>query len=233
MADDVGTTGPMIRELRVASALFLLVLMAYFLCSTGSIDTIDSQIRYEGTKGVLETGFPLVRRTLPRLDWYYFSPLGEGVASGYGVSPHLVYAPFLFLLQQYGGSMDFEQYWFSHINQLIAAATMVLLFLFYRAMGFSRRDGVIWTLLCAFCTQHFVTGASTFYQSLQCFFLVGTIFCAFRAGQLRSLFWTAGSGLMLFGLLNIKPAYGIFIPFVAMLLISHESGKAVIDRLQF
>ena len=231
MADAVGTAGPMIRELRVASALFLLVLMAYFLCSTGRIDIIDSQIRYEGTRGVLQTGFPLISPNYRGGTGVMNTSLGPDVyASSYGVSPHLVYAPFLAFLQQFERGMDFEQFWFSHINQLFAAATMLILFLFYRAMGFTLRDSVLWTLLCAFFTQFFATATSTFYQPLQGFFLVGSLFCAFRAGQLRSLLWTAGSGLMLFGLINLKPAYGVFIPFVALLLLSREQEKITIDR---
>lgn len=213
-----------------ACALFLIVLMVYFLTSTGRIDIIDTQIRLEGTRGVLATGLPLLND--PALQAFGKpTRLGDSVkASGYGVSPHLIYAPFLLAIQSFDGTVDFEQFWFSHINHLFAAGTIVVLFYFYLAIGFGMATAVRWSLVCAFFTQFFVTATSTFYQPFQGFFLFAAMFFAYKAGRSHSFIHAIASGVLFAVVINIKPSYIILAPAIALLFASWQEARVEIKK---
>ena len=117
-----------------AIGLFLFTLAVYFLLSPGRIDTTDSQVRFDATIGVLNTGIPLINN--PYLEHTLGATRanleGRPLVSIYAPASQLIYAPFLkviFLLV--GDNREVSQFWFSHINRIFSAAIIVLLFYFY------------------------------------------------------------------------------------------------------
>ncbi len=219
------------RSFLAVFSIFLITLSVYFLLSPGRIDMTDTLVRMEGTRGVLATGFPIIDPFLSKTTGVNKTSLGENIyASAYGVSPHLIYAPLLKIIQAFNNSLDFEQFWFSHVNHLFASLTIVILFLFYTNMGLKVKEAVFWSLICAFFTQFFVTATSSFYQSFQGFFLLLSAFLAFKSGRHQSWIYAFGAGASFFILLNIKPSYIVFFPALILLLANTDTNKIKITK---
>jgi len=218
-------------KLVVSFSIFLITTSIYFLLSPGRIDQADSLVRLEGTKGVIETGFPVIDPALKGMSNVIKSGVGEyDYASGYGVSPHFLYVPFVGLIKSFSEEMDFEQFWFSHINHVFAGATIVLLFLFYLSLNLGIRDAVIWAFACAFFTQFFVTATSSFYQVFQGFFLLLSVFFAFYAGKNQSFAYVLLSGISFFIFIMIKASFIVFAPAIALLLLEVQDGKLLVSK---
>lgn len=215
----------------VPFSIFLITVSIYFLLSPGRIDMTDSLVRLEGTKGVLQTGFPIVDSKLGATTGVGKTKLGENIyASMYGVSPHLLYAPFVKMIQVANGGFDAEMFWFSHINHLFAGLSIAVLFLFYSGMGLRLKDAVLWSLICAFFTQFFVTATSSFYQILQGCLLLLAVFFAYQAGRRQSFTYVLLASIFFVVFVNIKMSYVILAPFIGLLFLYIENNKIKITR---
>lgn len=210
------------NALVTAVGIFLLVGAVYAVVSSGRIDIIDGQYRFEVAKNIVEDAS--VQVSDPNLDEVN---QGEtGAYSPYSISGSVVAIPLIWLAKITGPStINREQFFFSFTSAVLGAASMAVLFLFYVYLGISRRSAIGWTLVTAFATLLFTASATVFDQAQQAFFLITPCFLAWIGAKRDSMPLMVAAGVLLAILVNFQNSYAIMFPGVALAALG-EYGTA-------
>jgi hypothetical protein len=204
-------------------AVFAILLGAYLATSSFRIETIDTAVRLEVARGLVERGSPDVPRMHMRTP---FGVVGsfEGRDgkhySVYGLGQSLLMIPFV----RFGGELDSRLV--TLINPLATAATGALLVMIASLLGYSGRAGVRLGLLFGLCTLAWPQSKLTFEAPLEMLALVVGVY-----GLMRSSARGAALAGLAFGFaLLLRPSAVLMAPGLGWLL-SHrepaERGRAI------
>ena len=151
--------------------LFLFFTAIYLLTSsyTSVYDTDASQARYEVTRSIVE-------------NFELSIPKGMGVKgidgrdySWFGVGSSAIAVPF-YIFGSFAGSPDYAV---SIMNQLIGAATVVLVFLFSLALGYSTRISLTVSLFYGLGTFAWPLSKQPFDHTVETFFVIFSVYFAY------------------------------------------------------
>lgn len=193
--------------------LILSVFAIYFLTSSGRIDTIDGQWRFEVLRNILTNGTPEV--TDPSILWFA-TEIGRGgrYYCTYGFSGSVIALPLVLagVLINPSAGLDGAQFLFSLVSPILGSLTVGLLFVFYRKLSFDRKASLTWSLIFAFSSIFFPVTGSVFDQTQNAFFLLLAVFAAHEAFSRNSMSAAVIGGLSFAILANYKEAFFILFP---------------------
>lgn len=203
------------NDLWICVGLFAVGVAVYVLSGPGRIDMTDGQWRYEVSLGLVETGRPVVRDPLlarsgiPGPDGHLYS--------AYGAGGSMAGAPLVWL-GSLGEDPDGElrRFLFSHTSALFAAALLVVLYLFYRALGVRATGAVGWTLVTGFASLLWPLATSTFDQAQHALIVLAALFLAFLSARRGSMALAAAGGVVGGLLLSYQEVYVILLPALAL-----------------
>jgi hypothetical protein len=216
------------RSVIVAIGVFLLVGALYAAVSSGRIDMIDGQYRFEVGKNLLDKHSlqihdPFLRAAVPGVG-------GSERYSPYGISGSIVSLPLLAWAKISGApSRDREQFFFSLTSPLFGAATAALLFLFMATLDVPPQRALFWTLAAAVATLAFPVATSVFDQTQHGFFVLAGCYLAFLAARRDSLSLAAAGGAMLAVLVNFQVTDALMLPTIGIASLA-AGGASPRDR---
>ena len=210
-----------------AIGVFLLVSVVYVLASSGRIDIIDGQYRFEVAKNIVDDHS--IQLMDPYLD---FGVEGiTGVYSPYGIAGSLTGAPLVALANALGPrSLDRQQFFFSFTSALFGGATAGLLFLFYVVLGVRFRPALAWTFVAAFATLTFAVAGSVFDQVQHGFFILAACFFALLSARYDSMRFAIAGGVALAVLVNFQETYVIVLPTLAVAALGAATTDPTVRR---
>jgi hypothetical protein len=193
--------------------LFVLFTSVYLLTSSGvCLDSDASIARYELTRSIVESHDLSI-------------PAGSGLSgadgrdySWFGLGYSLFSVPF-YLISKFLGTDT--GYMISLINQLVGAATVILVFNFALILGYSRRSSFLTSVLYGFGTFAWPLTKQTFEHVLETFFVLLAIFLVqsyYRDRKIKLLLFS--SFCLGFAFLT-RPTSVLVIPAIFILMFLH------------
>ena len=220
------------RWLLAAAGVMLAAASLYVVTGPGRIDIIDAQLRYDVGINVLVQRRPVLAD--PMLQHAAVRGPDGASFSRYGLASVLTSAPLLALglaADRPAGAVS--HFLFSLTTALFGAATLGLLLAFLRLLGVPLRRAVAWSTVLALGTLWWPLSVSTFDQVQQGFFLLLSLYGAYRGGREGSSAWLVSGGLAGGLLINFAESYALLLPAVglAALTPAHD-GDQVGPRAQ-
>jgi hypothetical protein len=203
-----------------AAAVFTLLLGVYLATSSFRVETIDTGIRLEVARSLVERGSPDVRQLEMRTPFGVvgsFEGRGRRFYSVYGLGQSLLMTPFVLL----GGPYDAALV--TLINPIATAATCALLVFLGCSLGFSVRASTRLGLVVGLCTLAWPHSKFTFEAPLEMASLAASVWLLLGNGR-----WRPAVAGALFGFaLLVRPSAFLMAPGLALLVFSlHPRERA-------
>lgn len=205
-------------------ALFALLLGAYLAASSFRIETIDTGVRLEVARSLVERSSPDIAPmkmatpfgvigSFPGRDGRFYSVYGLGTS--------------LLMIPCALAGRPWDAHLATLLNPLASAATCVFLFLIATRCGFSRRSGIRLALLAGLATLMFPQAKFTFEAPIDAFLLTAS-FLFLMSGGIAS---AAGAGALLGFAILMRPTALLMLPGMLVLLLGVRGER--FKRLAF
>lgn len=213
------------RWMLAVAGLFLFVVAAVALSSSGRIDIIDGQPRYEVARSLAEHGDPAICD--PQLTWAVL-PGREGRRyCSYRFGQSAIGLPAIWLADATGPVRETRRQFFFALTSSFAAGVLATAYaVWFRAQGHHPKRAIGWALAGIFCTPSWLYGTTSFDDILGSAAVTGALVLAW-CGRVRRPHLFAGlAGLALGFAVNCKEPLGVFVlPLLALTAAPGRSGR--------
>jgi hypothetical protein len=204
--------------------LFLFVFGVTWLMSSGRIDIIDGQWRFEIANSLLRAGETVIRDpvlqqgTLSVKPW--IAPDGS-YHYVYGLGASLSGLFFMEIGKFFGvDDADILHHLFGIANPLFHALTSVILFLFFRSFRLTPKRAFTGALAYAFCSLGFAVATTSFDHPQRGFWLLLAFYLAYVSQRNKSAVYAFLAGLSGAVTVHYNEPMVIMFPFAALLFFS-------------
>ncbi|HET8631222.1 MAG TPA: phospholipid carrier-dependent glycosyltransferase [Thermomicrobiales bacterium] len=221
-------------ERRWALALFLLFAGFYLLTTSGHFYAVDEETLYAVTESLVERhSFALQEQ------WGLVAALGPDGRhyAQYAPGQPLLAMPLYLLGRALAPAFPADQRGYvtrfavSLFNPLVTAATVALLYLLARALGYRRRAALGLAAIYGLATGAWPHGRTFFAEPLTALCLLAAFYALVRAGANRPApGWLVASGVAAAGAVAVKPQAAIALPVLGLYLLGMVAAGAGDDK---
>jgi hypothetical protein len=229
-----------ISEARITCLIFLLFAMFYLMSTTAYSGGGDLRYSVATAKALVgERSLNIDNNTYSFLrlkpehsqdgiGWYYHNRARDKSYSRYGIGIPAILMPYVFAAEQTAGLADVPvdymvNTFVSFYNVLFGAGVAVLIYLFSRSMGSTKRASLWMTVFLGAGTMLWRYSGIQAPEIAQTFFLLLAVHCAVK-GTPRCLVL---GGIALAFLVLIKVYYVVFVPLFLLFIYVNEKGGRI------
>jgi hypothetical protein len=206
------------RKYRVAFNIFLLFLAMHLLIISGlEFNTDAGEERIELVKAIVD------RHELSLTQGSDLVGVDEKIYPLRGIAPALLSAPF-YIFGKIIGAPDAAGP-IAIINQLLGAATVVMIFLFAVSLGYSLRASVLTAIFYGFGTFAWPYAKISFEHTIETFFVLLTVYCMYRYSVHTKLSSILLSGISFGVAFNTRYTSALILPAIFLMMIIHYLKK--------
>lgn len=217
------------RSVLLGMGLWLVVLAVYAWTSTGRIDFIDAQFKFETSASLVDHGDTLLR------DPYLIALLDNPKRpfAPYPLGSPLTGIPLATIgLWLSPDSREIAQFLWSLTSAFFGALIAPTLFFVWRGLGLSQRSALSWALAVSFGTLLWPLASSSFDQAQQAWLLLVAVILAEKASATERQGLAFAAGAVFSAILHYQPAYIVLLVPLTFCLLWRPSNSADLLKLR-